>query len=67
MATASYTTSMDVTIRDATVERLQYNGHDELRTHFAEFILAYNVARRLETLASHGPRTYGGPWLTLTL
>lgn len=34
--------------------------------HLADFMAAFNFARRLETIASQGPRTDGGPRLTLT-
>ncbi|WP_265506846.1 integrase core domain-containing protein, partial [Paracoccus rhizosphaerae] len=57
---------MNRTIKDATVKRFHYDSHDQLRTHLADFMPAYNFARRLKTLASHGPWTDGGPWLALT-
>lgn len=45
---------MNRTIKDATVKRYHYDSHDQLRTHLADFIAAYNFARRLKTLsASH--------------
>ena len=41
---------MNRTIKKATVERFHYDRHDELRRHLADFIDAYNFARRLTTL-----------------
>lgn len=41
---------MNRTIKDATVKRLYYETHDQLRTHLADFVTAYNFARRLKTL-----------------
>ena len=52
------------TITDATVKR--FHHHDQPRTHLAEVMAAYDLARRLKTLASHGPSTDGGPRLALT-
>ena len=37
------------TIKDATVNRFHYEGHDQLRT-LVDFVSAYNFARRLKTL-----------------
>ncbi len=37
-------------IEDATVKRFYYESHDQLRTHLADFVAAYNFARRLKTL-----------------
>lgn len=34
----------------ATVKRFYYETHDELRTHLADFVSAYNFAKRLKTL-----------------
>ncbi len=48
------------------VKRFHEDDHNQLRTHLADFMAACNFARRLKTLASHGPRTDGGPWLALT-
>uniref|UniRef100_A4WZ17 Uncharacterized protein n=1 Tax=Cereibacter sphaeroides (strain ATCC 17025 / ATH 2.4.3) TaxID=349102 RepID=A4WZ17_CERS5 len=39
---------MNRTIKDATVKRFHYENHDQLRTHLADFLAAYNFARRLE-------------------
>jgi hypothetical protein len=34
----------------ATVKRHHYDDHDQLRRHLADFVNAYNFARRLKTL-----------------
>ena len=39
---------MNRTLKEATVQRYHYGSHDELRTHLALFLGAYNYARRLE-------------------
>lgn len=39
------------TIKDATVKRFHYYSRDQLRGHLADFMAAYNFARRLETLS----------------
>ena len=36
--------------QDATVKRYHYDSHDQLRSHLADFVAAYNFARRLKTL-----------------
>jgi transposase InsO family protein len=46
---------MNRTIKDATVKRFHYATHDQLRTHLAEFVAAYNFARRLKTLRGLTP------------
>lgn len=46
---------MNRTIRDATVKRYFYETHDEQRTHLADFVAAYNFARRLKTLKGLTP------------
>ncbi len=60
---------MNRTLKDATVRRFHYETHDQLRSHLADFIGAYNFDRRLKTLrasrptkpsAKPGPRTQGG-------
>jgi transposase InsO family protein len=38
---------MNRTIKDATVQRFHYETHDELRSRLADFVSAYNFARRL--------------------
>ena len=46
---------MNRTIKDATVKRFHYATHDQLRTHLADFVAAYNFARRLKTLRGLTP------------
>jgi len=46
---------MNRTIKDATVKRFYYETHDELRNHLADFVAAYNYARRLKTLRGLTP------------
>ena len=43
------------TIKDATVRRFCYESHDQLRRHLADFVAAYNFARRLRTLRALRP------------
>ncbi len=38
---------MNRIIKDATVKRYHYDGHDQLRAHLADFLDEYNCARRL--------------------
>lgn len=49
---------MNRTIKEATVKRFHYDTHDQLRTHLADFIAAYNFARRLKTLSGLTPYEY---------
>ncbi len=49
---------MNRTIKDATVKRYHYDGHDQLRTHVGDFLDAYNFARRLKTLKGLTPYEY---------
>lgn len=44
------------TIKDATVKRFHYD--DQLRTHLADFMAAYNFARRLRSLGGLMPYEY---------
>ncbi len=46
---------MNRTIKEATVQRYHYDRHDQLEAHLAEFINAYNYARRLKTLKGLTP------------
>ena len=46
---------MNRTIKEATVKRFHYATHDQLRTHLADFVAAYNFARRLKTLRGLTP------------
>ena len=41
---------MSRTIKDATVKRYHDARHDQLRSHLADFLNAYNFARRAKTL-----------------
>ena len=49
---------MNRTIKEATVKRFHYDSHDQLRTHLAYFMAAYNFARRLKTLNGLTPYEY---------
>ena len=49
---------MNRTIKDATVKRFHSDDHDQLRTHLADFMAAYNFARRLKTLGGLTPYEY---------
>ena len=49
---------MNRTIKDATVKRYHYDSHDQLRGHLADFLDAYNYARRLKTLSGLTPYEY---------
>ncbi len=46
---------MNRTIKDASVKRFHYDGHDQLRRHLQDFIDAYNFGRRLKTLKGLTP------------
>ena len=37
------------TIKDATVRRFHYDAHDQFRSYLADFVQAYDFARRLKT------------------
>ncbi len=49
---------MNRTIKDATVKRFHYESHDQLRAHLADFMAAYNFARRMKTLGGLTPYEY---------
>lgn len=49
---------MNRTIKDATVKRYHYDRHEQLRSHLADFLDAYNFARRLKTLSGLTPYEY---------
>ena len=49
---------MNRTIKDATVRRYYYDSHDRLRAHLANFLDAYNFAKRLKTLKGLAPYEY---------
>src|SRR5437868_1896158 len=46
---------MNRTIKEATVQRFYYETHDELGSHLADFVAAYNFAKRLKTLKGLTP------------
>ena len=46
---------MNRTIKEATVKRFHYESHEQLRVHLADFMAAYNFARRLKTLCGLTP------------
>jgi len=46
---------MNRTLKEATVKRYYYETHDQLRSHLADFVAAYNFARRLKTLKGLSP------------
>src|SRR5216683_1601285 len=46
---------MNRTLKEATVKRYYYETHDQLRSHLADFVSAYNFARRLKTLRGLTP------------
>ncbi len=49
---------MNRTIKEATVRRYYYDSHEQLRTHLADFMYAYNFAHRLKTLNGLTPHEY---------
>jgi transposase InsO family protein len=49
---------MNRTLKEATVRRYHYGSHDELRSHLALFLDAYNFARRLKTLKGLTPHEF---------
>jgi hypothetical protein len=49
---------MNRTIKKATVKRFHQDSHDQLRTHLADFMAAYNFARQLKTLGGLTPYEY---------
>ena len=51
---------MNRTIKEATVKRYYYGTHDQLRSHLADFVSAYNFAKRLKTLKGITPHEYIG-------
>ena len=46
---------MNRTIKEATVRRYYYDSHEQLRSHLADFLDAYNFAKRLKTLKGLTP------------
>jgi transposase InsO family protein len=49
---------MNRPIKEATVNRFHYESHDPLRKPLADFLAAYNFARRLKTLSGLTPYEY---------
>ena len=49
---------MNRTTKEATLKRYHYDSHNQLRAHLADFIAAYNFARRLKTLSGLTPYEY---------
>jgi len=49
---------MNRTLKEATVNRYHYESHEQLRAHLADFVTAYNFARRLKTLKGVSPYEY---------
>jgi transposase InsO family protein len=49
---------MNRTLKEATVQRYHYESHEQLRRHLADFLAAYNFAKRLKTLAGLTPHEY---------
>ena len=49
---------MNRTLKEATVKRYYYDTHDQLRGHLADFVTAYNLAKRLKTLKGLTPYEY---------
>ena len=49
---------MNRTLKEATVQRYYYETHDQLRRHLADFVTAYNFARRLKSLKGLTPYEY---------
>jgi transposase InsO family protein len=46
---------MNRTLKEATVSRYYYQTHRQLREHLYQFLMAYNFAKRLKTLAGLTP------------
>jgi hypothetical protein len=46
---------MNRTIKEATVRRFHYETHRQLEQHLANFVAAYNFAKRLKTLKGLTP------------
>jgi Integrase core domain len=49
---------MNRTLKEATVQRYHYESLEQLRQHLANFLAAYNFARRLKTLCGFTPHEY---------
>src|SRR5438094_8370719 len=49
---------MNRTLKEATVNRYHYDSHEQIRAHLADFVTAYNFARRLKILKGLSPYEY---------
>lgn len=49
---------MNRTLKEATVRRYHYENHNQLQEHLADFLLAYNHAKRLKTLKGLTPHEH---------
>ena len=49
---------MNRTLKEATISRYHYEGHEQVRAHLQLFVNAYNHARRLKTLRGLTPYEY---------
>lgn len=49
---------MKRTIKEATVKRFHFDHHDRLHRHLADFVSAYNFARRLNTFKGLTPHEF---------
>jgi len=49
---------MNRTLKEATVQRYYYDTHEQLRRHLADFLAAYNFAKRLKMLKGLTPHEY---------
>jgi len=49
---------MNRTITESTIKRFHYDSHEQLRVHLADFMAAYDFARRLKTLSGLTPYEY---------
>jgi transposase InsO family protein len=64
MDRSSGRTEPNRTLKEATVKRYYYETHDQLRSHLADFVAAYNFGRRLKTLMGLSPYEYIGKTCT---
>jgi len=56
--TNSQVERMNRTIKEETAKRFQYEKHDQLRPHRADFMADYNFARTVKTLSGTTPYEY---------
>lgn len=57
-ATTVSVSEMNRPIKKATVKRFHYDSHDQLRTHLADFLAAFNFVRRQDAKRPHVLRIY---------